>query len=242
MGPYGRHTKLNNHLSIVDRNVILVKRGFAPHPSEELLLLFGVLVPMLNLLVGCKICLDLLDRLEDFPLDIRNEDLKREIDDLSRDGEVYHLLGQAIRVDIELLRRERLSFSGKSLCGDLEDIQVRGENPAEGNVDKCCEENAQIRGYKVKDKDLLHEGRFVGFPGVSEMYSFQDGRLLTVLSLIILKMRELLSKACENSGKSRNESGQDDCGHECLYRHCQLYGRCDLQVGRLTKYCLKGPL
>jgi hypothetical protein len=115
------------------------------------------------LLVGRKFCTNVVDGLKHHSLHIRNQDLESEINDLGRNRKVNDLFCQAIGIDIELLRRERLSSGGEPLCSDLENVQVGDENPTEGNVDKRREENAKVGRYEVEDEDLLYEGGFVGF-------------------------------------------------------------------------------
>ena len=94
-------------------------------------------------------------------LDVRDNDFGGEINDLGSDGKVKHLTGDAFRVNVKLLRWERLVTKSKRLGCASPKVQERDQNMAKRYVHESSEEQRHVGSQEVEDKLLLHHCRMV---------------------------------------------------------------------------------
>jgi hypothetical protein len=162
-------TKLDHHLAVVDRHVVLVQLGLV----TDLLQKGGLLGRVLGMgrLLG-QLRLHLLDRPEHLALHVRHDKLGGEVDDLGREGKVDDLAGESVRVNLPVFGRDGLPLGSKSLRRELEDVKIGHEDFSKGHVDKGGQEDAQVRGDEVNDEDLLDQGSLVGCDSQQAPYVF----------------------------------------------------------------------
>lgn len=115
-------TELHDHLSVIHGDIVFAQLCLVSHSGQERLLLLGIMGVVR--LGGSDLRLDFLDCEEKLALNIGHDNLEAKVDDLGGYGEIYDLLGETVRVDLEALRRERLSVRGEFLSGNLEQVQV----------------------------------------------------------------------------------------------------------------------
>lgn len=138
-------TKLNDHLPVINSDIIHIQPCLIPHTDEKIGLLGQVLMlQSITIAVAVLFLGRLLDSLEYLALYVGDDDLGGEVNDLSRHGKVYDLLSEPVRVDFPAFGRKRFALGGEFLRGELEDVQVRDENLAKGHVDEGGEEDGGV--------------------------------------------------------------------------------------------------
>ena len=186
---------LHAHLAEIIGNAVNTQLRLVPDSVEERTLLWCVVG--VRDLVSIALILELLGLLERLALNVRHEGLHGQIHDLSGDSEVDDLLPEPTGVNFEDgLRAHLLVFRGGH---QAEDIDVRHDHMAEGNVDECCEEERDVGADEVEDEDFLDHCGFVGG-----------------FMLVVFEVGQLGRDAGEGACKDGDHDGQDQSGCEGL--------------------------
>ena len=208
--------KLDAHLAQVVRHVVVGEVGLVAGPLEELAFLgrvvkrdgggvflaVGVVAarrPAAVLGPAVLLARVFLVLAQEVLLHERQDRLHAKADDLSRHGEVDHLLAQPVRVNAELRVRRGFLLGHEGPHGHLENVQVRGDQTGKRHVDKRRQEDGEVGRDEVNDKDLARQGRVVGIVG-----------------LVILILVEFGRDRGQHGTHGRNQCREEDGGDEDL--------------------------